>query len=159
MPQEEAIGIPDLLPLDGVRVVELADWRGEFLGRLLANLGADVIKVEPPGGAPSRSLGPFQNDTEDPERSIFWWHFNVGKRGLTLDISNDEGRALLDRLLGTADIFVETLGLNGLDRRRPRRLGRRPRALAWAHRHLDYRLRARRPLGLLRRRASSSRWR
>ena len=73
-----------------------------------------MIKVEPPGGAPSRSLGPFQGDTADPERSIFWWHFNVGKRGLTLDISNDEGRALLDRLLGTADIFVETLGVDGL---------------------------------------------
>ncbi len=114
MAQGEALGIPDLLPLDGVRVVELADWRGEFLGRLLANLGADVIKVEPPGGAPSRRLGPFQNDTDDPERSIFWWHFNVGKRGLTLDISNDDGRALLDRLLGTADIFVETLGVDGL---------------------------------------------
>ncbi len=68
--------------LSGVRVVEIADERAEYVGLLLAGLGADVIKVEPPGGSPTRSIGPFYEDKPDPERSLFFWNYNRGKRSI-----------------------------------------------------------------------------
>jgi crotonobetainyl-CoA:carnitine CoA-transferase CaiB-like acyl-CoA transferase len=95
--------------LDGVRVVELGDAQAEWLGKLLADMGADVIKVEPPRGGSSRSVGPFLEDAPHPDRSLFFWHYNTSKRGVTLDIENDEGRRLLIDLLRTADVFIETL--------------------------------------------------
>ena len=60
-------------PLTGVRVIELADEQAEYCGLTLAGLGAEVIKVEPPGGNPTRRIGPFYQDREDPERSLFFW--------------------------------------------------------------------------------------
>ena len=72
--------------LAGIRVLELADHRAEFAGKVLATLGADVVKIEPPGGSPSRRIGPFYRDLPDPERSLFFWHYNVGKRGIALDL-------------------------------------------------------------------------
>ena len=102
-------------PLKGLRVVELADQRGEFCGRLMANLGAEVIKVEPPGGSPSRRIGPFYEDTPEPERSLYWWQYNVGKRGVTLDAGRPEGVQLLGRLLDTADVLIESEGPGGLE--------------------------------------------
>jgi crotonobetainyl-CoA:carnitine CoA-transferase CaiB-like acyl-CoA transferase len=95
--------------LTGVRVVELAGSLGEWCGRLLAGMGADVIKVEPPGGGVTRAVGPFLDDEPHPERSLHFWHTNVDKRGVTLDIERAEGRALLRRLIAEADIFLETL--------------------------------------------------
>src|SRR5207302_1715692 len=59
---------------DGVRVVEIGDEKGEFCGKLLAGDGAEVIKIEPPGGGRSRRIGPFYEDTPGPERSLFFWH-------------------------------------------------------------------------------------
>ncbi len=108
---------PDAMPaaLEGIRVVELCDERGEFLGRLLANLGAEVIKVEPPGGASSRDIGPFYQDQPGAERSIYWWHFNIGKLGVTLDLHQEEGLDLLHRLLHDADVLIESFGPNGLE--------------------------------------------
>src|SRR5215211_1504770 len=95
--------------LSGYRVVELAGPLGEWCGRLLANLGAEVIKVEPPGGGATRDVGPFVDDEPDPDRSLYFWHNNTSKRGVTLDIDHPEGRALLRRLLASADVFLETL--------------------------------------------------
>ncbi len=66
--------------LTGLRVIELADEQAEYCGLALAGLGADVIKVEPPGGSPTRRIGPFYEDREDPERSLFFWQYNRGKR-------------------------------------------------------------------------------
>ena len=60
-------------PLAGVRVVELANETGQFCGKLLGDLGADVVKIEPPGGEPFRQLGPFFNDIPHPERSLSFW--------------------------------------------------------------------------------------
>ena len=100
--------------LEGVRVVELADRRGEFCGKLLAHMGADVIKVEPPEGAESRRLGPFYNDERELEKSIFWWHYNQNKRSVTLDLESAEGRAAFDKLLGSADMLLETVKPGGL---------------------------------------------
>ena len=68
-----------------IKVLELADHRGEFCGKLVAGVGADVVKVEPPSGSPTRRIGPFYKDEEEPERSLHFWHYNHGKRGVTLD--------------------------------------------------------------------------
>ena len=74
--------------LDGVRVVEVADELGEYTGLLLAGLGAEVIKVEPPEGSPTRRIGPFYQDKPDPERSLFFWVYNRGKRSVRLDLGD-----------------------------------------------------------------------
>ena len=95
-------------PLTGLRVLELADETGQFCGKLLGDLGADVIKIEPPGGAPCRHLGPFLDDIPDPERSLSFWYYNTSKRGITLDLESADGNRLFARLAGTADIILET---------------------------------------------------
>ncbi len=93
--------------LEGIRVVELAHERVAFAGKLLADMGADVITVEPPGGCPTRRHGPFVDDVEDPERCLSWWHYNTSKRGVTLNIDEPRGRGLLERLIAGADVFLE----------------------------------------------------
>jgi crotonobetainyl-CoA:carnitine CoA-transferase CaiB-like acyl-CoA transferase len=94
-------------PLQGFRVVELASERGAYAGKLLGDLGADVILVEPPGGDPTRGHAPFQNDVPGPERSLVWWHTQTSKRGVVVDLARAEGRALLRRLVLGADVFLE----------------------------------------------------
>src|SRR5207249_5025677 len=84
--------------LAGVRVLDLADHQGAFAGKLLAGLGADVVLVEPPEGSPLRSIPPFWQGVEDPERSLFFWFYNAGKRGITLDWRRPEGAERLRRL-------------------------------------------------------------
>ena len=64
-------------PLHGLRVLELADEKGQFCGKLMADLGADVIKIEPPGGQHTRLVGPFLDDIPHRERSLFFWHYNT----------------------------------------------------------------------------------
>lgn len=95
-------------PLAGLRVLELADEKGQFCGKLMADLGADVIKVEPPGGQKARAVGPFVGDVPHPDRSLSFWHYNTSKRGVTLNLETEEGRALLRRLAATADVVLET---------------------------------------------------
>src|ERR1700745_3632309 len=74
--------------LDGLRVIEVADERAEYTGLLLAGLGAEVVKIEPPEGNPTRRMGPFLDDKPGPERSLFFWNYNRGKRSVTLDIQS-----------------------------------------------------------------------
>ena len=76
--------------LSPYRVLDLTDEKGLFCGKLLGDLGADVIKVERPGGDPARNIGPFYHDEVDPEKSLFWWAFNTSKRGITLDIETSQ---------------------------------------------------------------------
>src|SRR5215471_9779436 len=95
-------------PLHGLRVLELADEKGQFCGKLMADLGADVIKIEPPGGQHTRLVGPFLDDIPHRERSLFFWHYNTSKRGITLNLEHPEGQALLRRLVPSADILLET---------------------------------------------------
>jgi benzylsuccinate CoA-transferase BbsE subunit len=102
-------------PLAGVRVLELADEKGQFCGKLMGDLGADVIKIEPPGGEPARRVGPFLDDIPHPERSLSFWYYNTSKRGITLDLGSEEGRALFKRLAGGADIVLETFHPGHLD--------------------------------------------
>ena len=66
-------------PLTGLRVLELTGEHAQFCGKLMADLGADVIKIEPPGGQETRNVGPFLNDEEHPERSLYFWHYNTSK--------------------------------------------------------------------------------
>ncbi len=95
-------------PLSGLRVLELADEKGQFCGKLLADLGADVIKIEPPGGQSTRAVGPFLDDIPHRERSLSFWHYNTSKRGITLDLETADGRELFQRLVPTADVLLET---------------------------------------------------
>ena len=95
-------------PLSGLRVLELADEKGQFCGKLMADLGADVIKIEPTGGESSRKLGPFLGDVPHRERSLSFWHYNTSKRGITLNLETEDGRDLFRRLAATADIVLET---------------------------------------------------
>jgi crotonobetainyl-CoA:carnitine CoA-transferase CaiB-like acyl-CoA transferase len=90
------------------RVLDLTTHRGLPCGRILADLGADVIQIEPPGGSLARRIGPFAGDVPDPERSLFWWAYARDKRGITLDPSRPEGRALFLRLVARADFVVES---------------------------------------------------
>ncbi len=93
--------------LTGFRVVELANERIAFAGKLLADMGADVILVEPPGGDPARGYPPFLDDVPDPERSLWWWHYNTSKRGVTLDLEQAEDRAQFEVLVAGADVLLE----------------------------------------------------
>ena len=94
-------------PLTGLRVVELCDEAGELAGKLLGDMGADVVKVEPPEGARTRGSEPFLGDEPHPERSLYFWHYNTSKRSLTLDLETDEGREAFRRLAASADVLVE----------------------------------------------------
>jgi len=89
--------------LAGLRVVDMADEKGELCGRLLADLGADVIRVEPPGGARSRRLPPFHEGN-----SMYFAARNANKRGVTIDLDDPAGSERLRRLVETADVLVET---------------------------------------------------
>jgi benzylsuccinate CoA-transferase BbsE subunit len=93
--------------LTGVRVVELASAYAAWAGKLLGDLGADVILVEPPGGHASRGYGPFADDQPGPERSLFWWHSNTSKRGVVLDLDGASGAASFRDLVAGADIVLE----------------------------------------------------
>jgi crotonobetainyl-CoA:carnitine CoA-transferase CaiB-like acyl-CoA transferase len=103
MTQQEKDGM-----LSPYRVLDLTDEKGLFCGKLLGDLGADVIKVEKPGGDPARAIGPFYHDEPDPEKSLFWWAYNTSKRGITLDMTKSEGQDIFKRLVQTADFVVES---------------------------------------------------
>ena len=100
--------------LNGIRVLEIADEKAAHCGKLLATQGADVIKIEPPWGDPSRHYGPFVHDTPDPEQSLHFWHYNVNKRGVTLDLSKPEGGDLFRQLVAGADMVVDATPLDFL---------------------------------------------
>jgi benzylsuccinate CoA-transferase BbsE subunit len=89
------------------RVLDLTDEKGVLCTKLLADFGADVIKIEPPDGDPMRNIGPFYHDEPDPEKSLFWFTFNTSKRSITLDISQPEGQQLFRELAATVDFIVE----------------------------------------------------
>src|SRR5436189_5485271 len=91
------------LPLAGLRIVDMADEKGALCGRFLADLGADVVRVEPPGGARSRRLPPFHGAT-----SLFFAVRNANKRGVTVDLAEPAGRSRLEAMLRSADVWIET---------------------------------------------------
>src|SRR5579862_7473237 len=93
--------------LNGVRVLELADETGEYAGRVLAGLGADVVKVEPPEGETTRRIGPFRGDVPAPEESLHFWHYNLGKRSIVVDLDLLDGQEQFRRLAAAADIVLD----------------------------------------------------
>ncbi len=105
----------DKAMLDNCRALDLTDENGFLCGKILADLGADVIKVERPGGDPSRNLGPFWHDIPHPEKSLSWFAYNSNKRGITLDIAKPAGRKLFHDLLKTADFVIESFPVGFLD--------------------------------------------
>ncbi len=102
--------------LSPYRVLDLTDEKGLLCGKIMGDLGADVIKIEKPGGDPSRSLGPFYHDDPDPEKSLFWYAFNTNKRGITLDIKTADGQALFKKLAKDADFVIESFPPGYMDR-------------------------------------------
>jgi len=116
--------------LESFRVLDLTDEKGFFCGKILADLGADVIKVEKPGGDPARRIGPYYGDGNDPEKSLHWFAYNLNKRGITLDIETAKGKALFERLARTSDFVIESyppgfmdkvgLGYSALSKLHPR---------------------------------------
>ena len=111
-------------------VLDLTDDRGELAGMVLGDLGADVIKVEPPQGSTSRRMGPFLETAPEPERSLRYFAFNRNKRGVTVDLTAEAGRGALIALAQRADFIIESampgemsglgLGFDTLRRANPR---------------------------------------
>ncbi len=94
--------------LKGIRVLELSNERLSFAGKLMADMGADVILIEPPGGDPSRQYPPFLDDEPGEDRSLYWWHYHTSKRGMVLDLDDEAGRDIFRQLVQSADILIES---------------------------------------------------
>ncbi|HIL05692.1 MAG TPA: CoA transferase, partial [Acidimicrobiia bacterium] len=95
--------------LSAYRVLDLTDERGQLAGMMLADLGAEVILVEPPSGSRSRTVGPFVDGQEDNrEASLWFWSYNRGKRSITLDLDSEEGQSEFKALVAGADIVIES---------------------------------------------------
>jgi benzylsuccinate CoA-transferase BbsE subunit len=103
--------------LNGCRALDLTDENGLLCGKILADLGADVIKVERPGGDPARRSGPFYHGEAEPEKSLYWFAYNTNKRGITLDLEKPEGRKIFLDLVKTADFVIESFPPGYLDKR------------------------------------------
>lgn len=110
-------GVPDGINflLAPYRVLDLTDERGLLAGKILADLGADVVQIEPPGGNPARNIGPFYGDDPQPEKSLFWWAYAANKRSITLDLEQKDGHALLKKMVAEADFLVESFAPGYLD--------------------------------------------
>ncbi len=94
--------------LDGVSVLDLTHCiAGPYCTRLLAGFGADVLKIEPPGGELGRRMAPFFHDEPGPDTSLPFAYLNAGKRSLTLNLKSEEGRGILLSLLPETDVLVE----------------------------------------------------
>ncbi len=101
--------------LSSYRVLDLTTDGYLMCGRILADLGADVVKIEEPGGDESRNTGPFYHKIPDPEKSLFWYANNLGKRSITLDIRKTDGRELFKKLLKNAQVVLESYPPGYLD--------------------------------------------
>lgn len=101
--------------LSPYRVLDLTDEKGFLCGRILADLGADVIKVEKPDGDPSRNIAPFYHDIAHPEKSLYWFAYNAGKRGITLNIETAEGREIFKELVKRSDFVIESFDVDYLN--------------------------------------------
>ena len=94
--------------LGDIRVLDVAGEIGQYCTKLLADLGADVIKIEPPEGDPVRNLPPFYHDEPGPEHSLYWWNLNTNKRSVTLRLDTADGQGIFRKLAATADVVVES---------------------------------------------------
>ncbi len=94
--------------LAGCRVLDLTTPLGHLCGKILADLGADVVKIEPPGGDAGRFRSPFYPDASGTSQSLFWLAYNNNKRGITLNLESSDGRAILTRMAKEADFLLES---------------------------------------------------
>ena len=94
--------------LAGIRVVDMSGWSGQYCGKQFADLGADVILVEPIGGSSVRRDGPFIDGKVSQEHSIPFAYYNAGKRGIALDLDSAEGQRIFKRLIRDADLLIES---------------------------------------------------
>ena len=94
--------------LEGYRILDLTDEKGHLCGRILGDMGADVIKIEPPEGDTSRRIGPFYHDEPHPEKSLYWFFTNANKRGITLNLETVDGREIFKQLAKGADLIIES---------------------------------------------------
>lgn len=101
--------------LGGFRVLDMTDEKGDMCGKILGDFGADVIKIEPPGGSAARRTGPFYKNDPDPAKSLSWFAFNTSKRGITLNLDTTDGRDIFKKLVRTADFIVESYEPGYLD--------------------------------------------
>jgi crotonobetainyl-CoA:carnitine CoA-transferase CaiB-like acyl-CoA transferase len=102
--------------LSHLRALDLTDDRGFLCGKILADLGVNVIKVERPGGDPSRNIGGFWGGIPDPEKSLYWFAYNSNKKGITLDLETTRGKELFRELVNTADFVIESFAPGYLDK-------------------------------------------
>ena len=101
--------------LANFRALDLTDDKGFLCGRILADLEAEVIKVEKPGGDASRNIGPFYHDIPDSEKSLYWFAFNANKKGITLDIVSRDGQEVFKNLVRRVDFVIESFPVGYLD--------------------------------------------
>jgi crotonobetainyl-CoA:carnitine CoA-transferase CaiB-like acyl-CoA transferase len=99
-------------PLAHLTVLDLTDLRGALAGRLFADLGADVLKIEPPGGEAGRLQAPFAGNVAAPDRSLPFLYRNANKRGAVIDLHDPDGAARFSALCARADVLLENYGLN-----------------------------------------------
>lgn len=100
--------------LPPLRVLDLTEGGCMLGGKMFSDTGADVIKIEPIGGSLSR-IAPYYKNIADPEKSLFWFAYNTNKRGITLDIHQPEGQRLFKKLVYTADIILESFGIDYME--------------------------------------------
>ena len=101
--------------LKGFRMLDLADEKGAICGKIFADMGVDVIKVEPLEGCSTRRIPPFLEDREGPDRSLYAIAYHAGKRSITLNLESADGRGLLEQLVKHADFIVEAFPLGYLE--------------------------------------------
>jgi crotonobetainyl-CoA:carnitine CoA-transferase CaiB-like acyl-CoA transferase len=102
--------------LSPYRALDISDFRGTVCGQILAWLGATVIKIEKPGGSTDRVIEPFCRDFKNRKLSLFWLSFNRGKKSITLDIMDNEGKEIFKKLVKESDIIIESYEPGYLDR-------------------------------------------
>lgn len=102
--------------LEGLRVLDLANEFGIYCGKLLAGMGAEVIKVEKPGGDSTRNIGPFHGDEPHPEKSLFFAYHNTGKKSITLNLEKKDGQEIFKKLVKTSDVVIETFRIGYMKR-------------------------------------------
>jgi crotonobetainyl-CoA:carnitine CoA-transferase CaiB-like acyl-CoA transferase len=98
------------------RILDLTTEKAFICGRALSDFGAEVIKIERPGGDPARFRGLFPNDIPDPEKNLTWLAFNANKKSVTLDITRPEGKEIFKKLVRTADAVLESYAPGYLDK-------------------------------------------
>ena len=98
----------DQRALSDITMLDLCDEKGQLMGKLMGDMGARVIKIEPPSGARARSIGPFLNDEDDPEYSLYFWANNTSKESITLNLESEGGQSIFRQLASKANLVLES---------------------------------------------------